>query len=454
MLEYWTGVTGTDWCYSPAAAGALGGGAAGYRDPAVPACTLYYGRPPLPGPFPYRVRVTVSSTHESFFATAVGRGNSGPTSPQADATSAACTRAGDGLLTCAQAVGLIAGTPHTVQQGPVVPITICDGDVERSGVPPGNLYQLWGNFASPNICNYRVSAWQGVVDFSRERDWCDDPAGTIANTVNGNIDYTWSVWSSLPLPRGRNASGDISWPAGCGVETSYPETWRRSGFQEGPYTPTGDPRKDVPYWIANPMGGVIRVGADGNKLPTYCNLSDGLSTVTVPCGNMGNNVARGFYCTGGGGNVTDVRCEDPDTNFTYFFAQNQPGFQADCPDATSNDYRASNPGARIGCRDASVVTWDSPEQASPTTTADGDAWEPCRTGTSGPRCVPNRVRAQDILMFRFYCVYDASGTRCINPAYGTANSLVYGRFMGPFIRDCPTCTTGVTIYGDTARLVQ
>ena len=408
-LEYWNGASNSAWCYSPS-------GEAPPRAPAVPRCTgTTVGgivHPPLPAADrPYHVRVTVSSTTNALFAGVIGRNALTPPTAQ-DGETPACLRpaAAVGNTSCAHAVATVAGSTAAVAPSPVIPMTT--GDCQIAG-PSTAFLELWG--ANPSGCGADLGSWKNYLDFSTEAVWCSGG--------NQNPDYNYIKL----MPPGAHVPGSA-----CQYET--PDlTWTRTGFQPDPRWPGhNDPQLDLAYWIAAGFGGAVRASvADGNRMPTYQELPQ------AGGGNLGQNVAQGFYC---GAGVTATSCPTSvNPAGTYFFAKNQPGYHDVCPDPWGQRTGA-------GCRDTTVATWIQPEWMNQA----GTAW------LSSAQGGPARVRLARLLTFRLYCDHNAAGL-CTQPpssVVGSAsNSSVWGRTVSSLITgSCATCTTGPSLNGNKAAL--
>jgi hypothetical protein len=411
-LEYWDGTTlnadGTPkWCYSPS-------GPQPPRSPSVSACTMFVASgvnyPPQPTSNPYKVRVTVSSTTSGTFLSAAGIAKTTSSPTQSDSTQAACLVAGGGgMLTCAQAIATIAGQTSDVINGALIPTAAADCNV---AVNPGpTLYQLWGS--SGNSCNgFNFGNWDSLVDFSTEAIWCTNGTNPTYNYVN-----------ILP-----GTAPHTSYVGTCTKPPGWTETWNRTNFQaDSSYNGTLVKTNDVVHWIALSFQGTLNVG---NDLPTY--LDSGQSS-----GNSGNNVAAGFYCTSS--TVHPGSCDSSGLNSTgtYFFANTQSGFENVCTDGFST--------GGAGCRDANIVTWINP-LAPQGSAKKATSWQTVKNS-------PDKITIARILNFRFYCDHDANG--CDAPPKSIvgngSNSTVWGRFVGPFVSPCPTCTGGPSIFGNTVR---
>ena len=412
-LEY---STGGAWCVSPSSA-------APPRLPAVPVCALPLSGgvayPPLPAAAqPYRVRVTVSSTSDAFIAGAIGANAITPPGPQDDAVPACLRAAGaSGNVTCAHAVASIFGSTSSLSTA--VPIPVTTGDCQISAPTGGGLFQFWGSAADG--CGASLGSWSNLLDFTTESRWC--------NTLQGKTDPDYRYTNLLPI--GAQVAGGA-----CAAEVPDP-TWTRGGFALDPAHPgSNNVNVDVPHWIAAGFGGSIRVSpTDGNRLPTYMDLQ------SSPAGNLGQNIAAGFYC--GSSGVTATTCATSiNTAGTYFFAKNRPGYHDVCPDAWGRQFA-------VGCRDAAVFTWTRPEWAVGLSQG-GTGW--ASSGSGGPA----RVRAARLLTFRFYCGHTPAGL-CTEPpkvVVGAASvSSVWGRAVGHVVTGpCPTCTTGPSLYGNKVTL--
>lgn len=412
-LEY---STGDAWCVSPSSP-------APPRSPSVPVCVLPVrggvAYPPLPAAAqPFRVRVTVSSTTNAFIAGAIGGNAITPPASQEDRIPACLRAAGAaGNVTCAHAVAVVHGSTSATTTAARIPVTT--GDCQISAPDGGGLFQFWGG--SADGCGAAITPWNNLLDFTPEARWC--------NTLKGkdNPDYRYTNL----LPPGAQIAGGA-------CENEQPDlTWNRNGFTPDPVYPgQNDVNRDVPYWIAAGFRGAIRPAIhDGNRFPTYMDLK------ASPAGNLGQNIAAGFYC--GSSGVTATSCPTTiNAAGTYFFAQNQPGYHPICPDVWGRTYG-------VGCRDAAVITWTQPEWVMDLNLG-GTAWT---TSASGG---PARVRAARLLTFRFYCGHTSAGL-CTEPPksiVGNASaSSVWGRAVGHVVSGpCPTCTTGPSLYGNKVTL--
>jgi len=412
-LEY--AAAGT-WCYSPS-------GPAPPRSPPVPPCVLALvggtTYPPLPSATqPYRVRVTVSSTTTVLFARALGI-TGGTPPPPSDQTIPACLRptGAEGNTTCAHASALVQGSTGGPSPAPIIPVTTADCQI--AAPTGGGLFEFWG--ANPSGCGVDLGSWKNLLDFTTETRWC--------NTLKGSTDPDYRYTNLLP-PGAQIAGGP------CENEVPDP-TWSRSGYAVDPGHPgANDINNDVRYWIAAGFGGQLRAGyTDGNRFPTYVDLK------SSPAGDLGQNIAAGFYC--GPSGVTATSCSTSiNPAGTYFFAKNKSGYHDVCPDAWGTRYGA-------GCREAAVVTWTQPEWVVGLQTG-GTGWT--SSGSGGPA----RVRAARLLTFRLYCDHDSNGL-CTQPPKSivgsAANSTVWGRAVSPLIvGTCATCTSGPSLYGNKVSL--
>jgi len=241
----------SDWCYSPS-------GPQPVRNPLVPSCADANSVTPLlanpldptnaavklpPAPdstYPFRLRVTVSSTTNGFFA-AVASMNGGAPSAPSDEAQAACVRpsGAKGNTTCAQAIVVVSGAPDSTV-GPIIPVTT--GDCQLGGDPSSNyLFQLWGS--QPVDCGYSIpSNWKNLLDFSTETAWCDGATYDyqLGSGSTGNVNM---------LPSQSNCAGATSPDGG----------WQRSGFAPDTSRPGGtDATNDLIYWISKTYSGTIR----------------------------------------------------------------------------------------------------------------------------------------------------------------------------------------------------
>ena len=404
------------WCYSPS-------GPAPLRSPPVPPCALAVvsgvAYPPLPvAAQAYRVRVTVSSTAKGLFAPAAGIADRTPAAPQ-DQARPACLRTGGtgGNTTCAHAVTAIAGATGAQSPAPIIPVATADCQI---AAPTGGvLFELWGS--TPSGCGVDLGSWKNMLDFTTETRWC--------NTLKGNSDPDYRYTNLLP-PGAQIAGGP------CEHELPDP-TWSRAGYTPDPAHPgQNDVNGDMRYWIAAGFGGTLRAGyTDGNRFPTYVELQ------SSPAGDLGQNVAAGFYC--GSSGVTATSCSvSINPAGTYFFAKNRPDFHDVCPDQWGTRYGA-------GCREAAVVTWAQPEWVVDLQSG-GTGWS--SSGSGGPA----RVRAARLLTFRLYCDHDNNGLCTLPPKSivgSAAGSTVWGRAVSPLITGaCATCTAGPSLVGNKVSL--
>ncbi|MHB1133487.1 MAG: pilus assembly protein TadG-related protein [Chloroflexota bacterium] len=428
-LEYWDGNPAHPWCYSPQ-------GPQPPRSPAVPVCTPYtktvggvtVSLPPLPASgYPYRVRVTVSSTTDPLFAPAANISGSTQTLVT-DPTKPACLKSGtdaDRHMVCAHAIAAVQGSSVAAGNGPVLPVTTGDCDI---GDNVGGLFQLWGS--NPEGCGYGINPWKNMIDLSDHNTWCSDASG--GSTPDPDYDY----YKLLPTAATTMARSECD---------TY-DTWDRNGFvPDTGMTFTGQTDHDVPMLIARGFQGEIRANyVNGNKVPTYGAAHPAQGS------NLGQNVAVGFYC--GSSGVGSTWC-DPTLNpaGTYYFAQNQPGMQPIC-----GDYYGTQLG--LGCRDAVVPTWGDENVSNrgvdwaTDLNSGGTGWS--HSGGGGP----DRVRLVRLLTMRLYCQYAGTGL-CTEPPKvvvgSAANSDVWGRFLSPFLVACPpgaTCTGSPSINGNMAVL--
>ena len=364
--------------------------------------------------------MTVSSTNSSLFANVLVADNQAPAVVGDDGTAACIRVAGvTGTTVCAQAVVAIRGSTTYQGAAPLIPITT--GDCQITGPVPGTLFQFWGS--NPTGCGVDLGSWKNMLDFTSETKWC--------NTLKGNGTSSPDYRYTNLLPPGAQV------PGGPCANERADLSWTRSGYQPDPKWPGNDDiNRDVRYWIAAGFGGKLRASyADGNRFPTYVDLS------SSPAGDLGQNVAAGFYC--GSSGVSATGC-DPQINpsGTYFFAKNQDGYSDVCPDAWGRTYG-------VGCRAATVVTWVQPEWVVDLNTG-GTGW--ATSGSGGP----DRIRAARLLTFRFYCDHTTAGL-CTQPPKSIAGSAtsasVWGQAVGPLVTGpCATCTTGPSLYGNKATL--
>ena len=441
-LEYWDGDPSHAWCHSPSSP-------APPRSPAVSPCTLYVrdiagvtiSMPPLPAAgYPFRVRVTVSSTTEPLFAPAGDIAGSTQTL-QTDPDKAACLKIGtspESHSTCAQAIAAVRGSSEAAGVGPVLPVTTGDCAI---GDNVGGLFQLWGS--NPEGCGYNINPWKNMIDLSSEDTWCSDASG------GSTPDPDYKYFKLLPS----TTSPSSMVRAACDTDDS----WDRHGFREDEtMTFTGQTDRDVPILIARGFRGTIRADYfDGNKVPTYVDANPAQGA------NLGQNIAAGFYC--GSSGVGPDWCDTTiNPTGTYFFAQNQLGMpwyhDPDNPTTVCSDMYTRNFG--LGCRDAAVPTWGDDIKDSSNKGVDwaaglasgGTGWN--HSGGGGP----DRVRLVRILVMRIYCQYTAPNL-CTEPPKAVvgnaANSDVWGRWVSPFLVACPpgaTCDRSPSINGNMAVL--
>lgn len=437
-LEY--SVVPGQWCYSPSS------GVQPPRSPAVPMCTLPTANiggnviafPPQPvAPHPYRVRVTVSSTTGHFLAQVMAMITGSlpttvPPPPSSDEVAACVAVPGAAgaseSTTCAQAVVAVRGRSEVKNSAPLLPVTTGDCDVGPDSA--GQLFQLWGS--NPEGCGYNLNPWKNMLDFTEAESWCDDLSG--GSTPNPDYKY------EKLLPIGVDQSEFVR--TSCAVG---PDNWDRNGFEPGTYQSqlTGQTDHDIPFLIANGFGGWIRADyTDGNKMPTYVDANPAQGA------NLGQNIAVGFYCGSSGVSPTDCTVNPAGT---YFFAQNQQGFQPICDDDYGEDFG-------LGCRDALIPAWGDDNEFPFSKGLDwaqnlnlgGNGW--VHSGGGGP----NRVRIVRLLNMRLYCAYSGPGL-CTEPPKAVvgsaANSDVWGRFASQWEEGpCPECTGQPTIYGNVAVL--
>lgn len=446
-LEYWgTDEWGAAWCYAPSSPmpGRVGG---------VPRCsanavtvggTTHYLVPKPDPKLPFKVRVTVSSTMEGFFADVIGAGSGMPSAPGLNEhRAAACirpqsgTKIGnvwqwtaiptsevDGRTTCAQAVVAISGNQVPTEMKPVIPITTNDCRVSGSY---GMLVDLWdpspragcpGQPASP------MGSFKNMIDFSDEPRWCTAGGGS----------YSYSYTGLMPEEA-----------AACGGADT--NEWNREGYAHDPTNlGGGGPPVDVTYWIGKGgYGGTVRpdscywqlpsctgtmstvpgltgvpANRDGNWFPTYVSASPGQT------GNYGSNISDGLYCKPQYISVDGNFCTDAATSpsGTYFFARKElVGYNAStplnqkilCP--PPDDFGAAYD---FGCRDAGVLTWVEPQSSS------GGFWNYDHSN-------PERVRGARILTFRLYCKWTTinGNAYCSDPPapFTTQSSTVFGRWI-------------------------
>ncbi len=417
----------SQWCYStlgdvpnrvgttPCAANIITGPNGPMRIPPYPSASV-----------PFRVRVTVSSVTDPFLALPVfGFGDVAPSPAPANAEDvAACSTppGATGNTTCAHAVVAVKGSATFKGKGPLIPVTTASCDIAPDSV--GQLFEMWGAAQSP-ACAPSVNPWQNILDFTTEQKWCSDP--TFTNNADPDYRYfrrlpTTVLPANLARTTGSNAclNTDATWDR----DTFVPDTsW--SGQND-------DPKSDLPYWIAVGFGGSIHASfTDGNKVPTYIDVRGGASG-----GNQGQNIAAGFYC--GASGVTPTSCPTGiNASGTYFFATNQDGFEATCPDEFGETYG-------YGCRDVTVPAWANPEWVTGLASG-GTGWN-----TTGGGGGPNRVRIVRLLNMRVYCKWE--GSTCTKSPTNT-NSDVWGLFLSPFEENqCTDCTSGPSINGNVAVL--
>ncbi len=422
-LEYSTD-GGATWCYSRSS-------------PAPPRvesqCAANTGFPPNPSTtFPYRVRATVSSTTGSFFGQLFEQllnkpssdANVGPSGTQTNVSLPACLRpaGANGMLTCAQAIGLVSGVPTSVASGGFLPVTTGDCQI---GAAIGQLYQLWGS--NPASCGYNVGSWKNTIDLSYDGSWCDGVTtdykytNLLPTTTNGqpysSYGGLWPLCHSLP-------------------SQSYDHNWNRSSFQEDTSHPGQGNLTDFQYWIAASFHGAIRASpTNGNFLPTTCDGSGG-------CADWGQNIASAFYCASN--QVSGDQCNlFAAPGNTYFFKPSTLKFPCEGPQGWTTP--------QVGCRTATVPTWGSPQWAT-SLNQGGQAWN--SSGSGGP----DRVMMFRLLNMRLYCQKDASGNCTLVPTVlgtGSGNSSVYGLFVSLALARCPTgqtCTGGPTVTGNVVGL--
>lgn len=449
-LEYWgTDEWGADWCFTTVAQEPE-------RRPGQNVCAPFTpdtGSPtpvrfvPPPDPaIPFKVRVTVSSTTRGFFSEVVGLGDARPTAPQRRADgAAACVRpkvnvagawqdpvpAARGVTTCAQAVVSIAGRSDATDDPsiPILPFATCP----LAQLAGHALLTVWSGGLNGLPC-LGGHGWPGVVDLSASPAWCDAPGGVTSPT---NKDY---VFRTL-LPPGAYAN-----PA-C-IQEPTGDTWNRAGryAPEPGYPGSVDLANDLAHWTVRGFGGTLQAGA---RVPTYIG-TDPDSTAQLE-GSVGNWIAQALYCISGAG------CDAS----AAFFARPAGAPPEDPRDPSAALFRSVCPDPfgdlRMGCRDARIIVWDptSGERADET----GAAWIPAG---SDP---PQRVRVQQIVRIRLYCVHrivtDPS-TPCNVLPPPSLVGLVLGAPEGtPFVAGrlvpaleplsqalpCPTCTVGPSLNG-------
>ena len=472
-LEY-SNDGGATWCYSPSEPGPHPAG--------VPACGTNLDAngnqlPPDPNPDrPYKVRVTVSSTTELFIWPAFSQLMGGGTG---DITPSECLRAtgASGVTSCAQAVVVINGSPTQIVKAPIIPAAtlLCQ-------IPPlpGEPIPLWSsNPIGSCTSNVNLGQWKALLDLTAEDKWCSNPNG------GDGSDPDYRYWALLPryaysgtLPNlttilvnyrrqeCKNSARD---------DTTVPALgWHRASFRPDPsYQGTCIATVDTAYWSANGFSG--RLGDDkgqvpdengkifgedgyyGNWYPTYVDAK------TDQAGNMGQNIATGFYCDTNQNHVTETTCSvNPVNTFvsnppppTYFFAKNQDGYYDECPDALGQ--KVKDQGDRPpGCRDAMVPVWDTREQVQGNLNQSGGTGWKTLTGTGAT----DRVRIVRLYPMRIYCDHDNSGLCTQSPksvAPSAGNSEVWGYLASPIPpQNCPNCsyTGGPTIWGNKVTLEQ
>jgi hypothetical protein len=386
-LEY--AADGSTWCYSPS-------GAAPPGSPGEAACTLYLGTyPPLPTNNPYKVRVTVgSTTSNNLLSFLQGAGNTT-------------------MATSAIATETILGSPTFLGTGSLIPTVAPDCQVAAN--LGDALYELWGSKGNSQ-CGINFGSWDSLVDLSDDSIWC----------MNYTVGRPTYKYINL-LPTGSYKVGDPN----CSQPPGWKETWNRTGFvKDNSYPGTLVKRDDVDHWITVGFGGAITVG---NNLPTYLDNSNGGG------GDLGSNVADAFYCSPP--SVSADNCSDFATD-TYFFAQNQSGFQDHCTDGFSLNTNGS------GCRDATVITWTNP-LATKGAAQNATKWD------NNTKTNPDQIQVARLLNFRFYCDHDGSGYCTSPPKSIQGNSgkdTVWGRFVAPFSASCPGCNGGPSLNGDTVTM--
>lgn len=380
-MEYSTGFkagspTEREWCYSPASP-------APNRTPAVSECPnlpaiLPGGEetPPYPGSVPFLVRVTVSSTIEPVFSPAgqVGRAVPGPASSD---DAAACVNAGGtgrSNTTCAQAIAAVVGTATPANGGPLLPVSTGYCDLATGGL--GVIHNLMEPHKDLD-CGYdNLKEWRNYLDLSSAAVW-----------GSGGYKNDYKSWFPALGPG----------PSG----TDY--HWNRADYQADKHnwTETGVPGDDFIAWIAKGFGGVLPVGpVTGVKVPLYGQDK-----------SLGGRINDGFYCNTGGG--TQTTCTKNPAN-SYFFALNQPGLYFVCPDDYGKEYN-------LGCRDASIATWNLLEAPNKKNTD----WE------TDASIKPERARLASIVTMRLYC------------AHGTGNEDDYCNNQPTALSNCPNGTSGV-----------
>jgi hypothetical protein len=434
----------TAWCYSPT-------GPQPPRNPAIPACTLLTNpnnandpHPPLPSnQYPFRLRVTVSSSVAGFFSPAAGLTGQPSVPAQTDDTRAACLapqiQSGStwtalsgwtGNLTCAQAVVVVRGSgqPITLPNPRGVSAANClvTGTI-------GQVVQLWGTTSGVNCGSYSLPSIP-LPDLSDSSAWCD------GNSTQGGDYYFGDV--SL-MPQTYSSGGCFTNPA-----TSLVDDWGRGGggFDADPLR-TGfvDPTTDVPFWVANGFGGTVRpcstvsgldcTSNDGAKFPVYAYGCTGTSPTcsggnNIPSGNLGSNIASGFY-----GSATP-----------FFFQSDRISF----PCSLEGDNYGALYG--VGCRDAAVIVWTRPEW--PAGSGSNWSWTTTQPNTNQ---LPGRVMAMGTFNFRFYCAGTASNCNqppAAIPGAGGGQSSVFGVFLGALVPStgCPTCNGPVSVFANSYSL--
>lgn len=464
-LEY--SADGVNWCYSRASTTKFIPShlPSPYPRPSSPVCPANSGvldnLVPMPSTSsPFRVRVTVSSSTDMFFAPLPGidAGNAGPGVPTSQADPACYRADATGVTTCAHAVAAVTGVLEYAGPGNMLPVTNAWCEVGTSS--KGELYELWGSNTStlcggPGEPTYRIGPWSNILDFTKEENW-----------RNGQPEEYgfYNLLPHLPPSRVPEAYTPLPWDY---ENPTTPDGWYHYDtnlFQYDTSHPgISDPDTDVPYWIAKTFSGPV-VAYEDTELADGTPKSVGDPAVRLPtypkAGNMGNNVALGFYCSGSG-TPTDTSCIGPPSN-TYFFAE--PATMIPCP---ADDYfqgllDLDDPGsAMLGCRDATVLLWDNPEEVKyaggPNT--GGIKFDPL----SGNK-QPDRVRIYRKVMMRFYCETDPSTGFCtdrpnqVGAAVGqntSNNSSVWGRFLTKVVNTCADaggCSSSVSIKGNVAYL--
>ena len=456
-LEYFDGNT---WCYSPSAVEPAGGWPRTATDGIttcanLPQKTLEDGTevtfPPLPTKDkPFRVRVTVSTTTYPFVAPALHeldptRFDTVNTQPAASTSEdvPACLRPADaqGNTACAQAVVAIKGRAKLAARGKLLPVSTgnCQIGLDNWEDSQYKLFQLWGS--RPESCGYKFRSWKNAVDLSNANVWCDrepdDYAFVKLMPDGAAVDNT----GLTPTDKAYCLNTDTTW------DRTFLDDPDKDFVPDPGYPGTTIPTVDAPYFIAKGgfNGWVYADLADGNKVPTYGG------------GDLGQNIAKAFYCDG----KTANDCPSLDTDLvnsggvapgSYFFAKDK--ITVPCNDWLG-DF-AIREGVQIGCRDAYIPAWGNDRTNHDVEWQRGDTtWDAHEDGKDSGGS-PDRVRIVRLLNMRLYCQVDKYGNCSTAPGALTGdygNSNVYGQFVSPFVNGpCPECEDGPTIYGNVAVL--